>query len=257
MAKGHKKSDGRTVPQGRRKAAVTAERRGRRAATASEQVGQLGLFCDTADSPKGDDAGADVGRPTPVPSAVPKSRNTRRGVLPVMTMEEVASRENLMRAFECVEANKGAPGPDRQNIEEVEEHLDESLPELQRQLLDGSYRPGMIRRVWIPKSGGGPRGLGIPNVVDRWVQQAVHQVLSPYYERTFHPNSHGFRPGRGCHTAIDQAKEYLEEGYEWVVDSVISCWTSSTGSRKGAGTALFAMPMMETSTCVASEPASG
>jgi group II intron reverse transcriptase/maturase len=89
---------------------------------------------------------------------------------------------------------------------------------LRRSLVDGSYRPGMIRRVWIPKPGGGQRGLGIPDVVDRWVQQAVHRVLSPHWEPTFHTSSHGFRPGRSCHTAIAEAKTYLEDGYEWVVD---------------------------------------
>jgi group II intron reverse transcriptase/maturase len=135
-----------------------------------------------------------------------------------MTMEEVSNEENLMEAFGQVASNKGAPGPDRQSIDEVREHLGDILRALRRELLDGSYRPGDIRRVWIPKSGGGQRGLGIPNVVDRIVQQAVHQVLSPHYEPTFHPSSHGFRPGRSCHTAIDEAKSYLEDGYEWVVD---------------------------------------
>jgi group II intron reverse transcriptase/maturase len=135
-----------------------------------------------------------------------------------MTMEEVSSEENLRRAFQGVASNKGAPGPDRQSIEEVREHFDEILPVLRRELLEGSYRPGLIRRVWIPKAGGGQRGLGIPNVVDRVVQQAVHQVLGPNYEPTFHGSSHGFRPGRSCHTAIAEAKGYLEEGFEWVVD---------------------------------------
>ncbi len=97
-------------------------------------------------------------------------------------------------------------------------HLDAVLPVLHRELLDGSYRPGLIRRVWIPKAGGGERGLGIPNVVDRIVQQAVHQVLSPNYEPTFHASSHGFRPGRSCHTAIAEAVSHLEEGYGWIVD---------------------------------------
>jgi group II intron reverse transcriptase/maturase len=135
-----------------------------------------------------------------------------------MTMEEVASEENLKRAFQQVASNKGAPGPDQQNVDEVREHLSEVLLALRRELLSGSYRPGEIRRVWIPKSGGGQRGLGIPNVVDRIVQQAVQQVLSPHYEPTFHDSSHGFRPGRSCHTAIAEAKKHLEDGYDWVVD---------------------------------------
>jgi group II intron reverse transcriptase/maturase len=135
-----------------------------------------------------------------------------------MTMEEVATHENLKRAFERVAANQGAPGPDRQTIAEVREHLDEWLPALSRALLEGSYRPGLIRRVWIPKPGGGQRGLGSPDVIDRTVQQAVYQVLCPHYEPTFHDGSHGFRPGRSCHTAIAAAREHLEEGYEWVVD---------------------------------------
>jgi hypothetical protein len=81
----------------------------------------------------------------------------------------------------------------------------ERVSSLHHALLEGSYRPGMIRRVWIPKAGGGQRGLGIPNVVDRIVQQAVHQVLSPQLEQTFHDSSHGFRPGRSCHTAVAAA----------------------------------------------------
>ncbi len=133
-------------------------------------------------------------------------------------MEEVATYGNLVRAFEHVASNKGAPGPDGQSIEAVREQLSEIVPRLAKELLNGSYRPGMIRRVWIPKGGGGQRGLGIPDVIDRLVQQAVHQVLSPRYEVGFHASSHGFRPGRSCHSAIAEAKSYVEEGYEWVVD---------------------------------------
>ncbi len=133
-------------------------------------------------------------------------------------MEEVANEGNLMRAWKQVAANDGAPGADRQTIREVEEQLGQLLPALHRALLDGSYRPGLIRRVWIPKRSGGQRGLGIPNVIDRLVQQAVHEVLSPLYEPTFNESSHGFRPGRSCHTAIAEAKRHLEEGLEWVVD---------------------------------------
>jgi group II intron reverse transcriptase/maturase len=133
-------------------------------------------------------------------------------------MEEVASEENLREAFEEVAKNDGAPGPDGQSIAHVREQLDVVVGWLHRALLGGKYRPGRIRRVMIPKPGGGERGLGIPDVVDRLVQQAVHRVLSPHYEPGFHESSHGFRPGRSCHTAIAEAKRHLAEGYEWVVD---------------------------------------
>ena len=189
------------------------------ATTASKQVKQLEMFRGTADSPKGDAGWKGVGQPTSNRSAVPKPRTRKRRASPAMMMiEEVADEANLREAYVQVAANKGAPGPDRQSVTEVGKHLGKLLPVLQRQLLDESYRPGDIRRVWIPKSGGGQRGLGIPNVVDRLVQQAVLQVLSPHYESTFHSSSHGFRPGRSCHTALAEAKTYLEEGYEWMVD---------------------------------------
>jgi RNA-directed DNA polymerase len=219
MTKGREESDGRIRPQGRRKSVVTAgTQRGGKATTASQQARQLGLFRETADSPQGADGGAGVDLSAPAPCAVPKSRNTKQSVLPAMTIQQVASEENLRRAFQQVASNKGAPGPDRQSIGEVRKHLAEILSALRQELLKGSYRPGDIRRVWLPKPGGGQRGLGIPNVVDRIVGQAVHQVLSPHYEPTFHDSSHGFRPGRSCHTAIAEARQYLEDGYEWVVD---------------------------------------
>jgi len=217
--KGREKSDGRIVPQARRKSGPTASKmRGGKATTASEQMSQLQLFFETADSPKGDVAEAAKDRSLTATSAVPKSKCTKRKMASAMTMEEIASHGNLREAFRKVEANKGAPGPDGRSINEVREQLDELLPRLQRELLDGSYCPGLIRRVWIPKPGGGQRGLGIPDVIDRLVQQAVYQVLSPYYETGFHSSSHGFRPGRSCHTAIREAKRHMEEGYEWVVD---------------------------------------
>ena len=223
MMKGREKSDGRMVPEGLRKLAPTAARRGGKATTASQQEEPLEMTSGTADSLQRDVAGADGDPSQSAPRAVPKPESTYKNARPAMTMEEVCSRGNLIEAFEKVAANKGAPGPDKQTIAEVRQQLDDMVPHMQRSLLDGTYRPGDIRRVWIPKPGGGePRGLGIPDVVDRIVQQAVHQVLSPNYEPTFHRCSHGFRPGRSCHTAIDQAKEYLEEGYEWTVDLDLS-----------------------------------
>ena len=106
------------------------------------------------------------------------------------------------------------------------------LPRLRADLLAGRYRPGEIRRVLIPKAGGGQRGLGIPDVVDRVVQEAVRQVLEPLWEPTFHPSSHGFRPGRSCHTAIAEAKGHLEDGYEWWW---ILIWRSSSISSATSG----------------------
>jgi RNA-directed DNA polymerase len=211
-------SDDRVVPEGRRKAIRADESQQGKAVTVSKQTEQLGLFDETAENPKG--AAAPVASsPLDVNRAeVPKSAEGKSSVLSPMTMEEIASDENLRRAFRRVAKNRGAPGPDRQTIAEVRKHLDDCLMKLRRSLLDGTFRAGDIRRVWIPKASGGQRGLGVPNVVDRIVQQAVHQVLSPHYEPTFHDGSHGFRPGRSCHTAIKRAKEHLEAGYDWVVD---------------------------------------
>jgi RNA-directed DNA polymerase len=218
MVKEREQSDDRVLPQAHRKVDVTdSQGQGGKAVTASKQARQLRLSFATAESPQGDVDGADSGQPLPAPLAVPKAKNTKGRVTPTMTMDEVASIENLKQAFKKVASNKGAPGPDRHSIAEVREQLDTLLPSLQRELLEGRYEPGKIRRVWIPKPGG-QRGLGIPDVIDRLVQQAVQQVLSPNYEPTFHDSSHGFRPGRSCHTAIAAARKHIEAGYEWVVD---------------------------------------
>ncbi|MFI5300981.1 MAG: group II intron reverse transcriptase/maturase [Polyangiales bacterium] len=174
---------------------------------------------ETAESPKAQAGRTDVraggDKTKPALHAVPKSKSKTKTVTSAM-MGEVCKQ--LYGAFRKVAANKGAPGPDRQSIEGVREHLPEVMTELHDALATGSYRPGDIRRVWIPKSGGGQRGLGIPNVIDRVVQEAVRLVLEPMYEATFHASSHGFRPGRSCHTAIAEARSYLDEGNEWVVD---------------------------------------
>jgi group II intron reverse transcriptase/maturase len=134
----------------------------------------------------------------------------------------VASPANLATALLNVVRNKGAPGVDGRSVEDVLGSAQSILPRLRRALLDGTYQPGDIRRVWIPKPDGGERGLGIPNVIDRWVQQAVLQVMEPIFEPTFHSSSHGFRPKRGAHTAIAEAKEYVGDGYGVVVDIDLS-----------------------------------
>jgi RNA-directed DNA polymerase len=137
-------------------------------------------------------------------------------------LEAAASPANLATALLNVVRNKGAPGVDGCSVKEVLGAARSLLPRLHRALMDGTYQPGDIRRVWIPKPDGSQRGLGIPNVIDRWVQQAVLQVLEPIFEPTFHSSSHGFRPARGAHTAIAEAKEYVGDGYGVVVDIDLS-----------------------------------
>jgi RNA-directed DNA polymerase len=137
-------------------------------------------------------------------------------------LESVASVSNLAQALLNVARNKGAAGVDGRSVDEVVDAASRLLPYLRCELLAGTYLPGDIRRVWIPKPGGGERGLGIPNVIDRWVQQAVLQVLQPIFEPTFHASSYGFRPGRGAQTAIDEATKYLSEGFNITVDIDLS-----------------------------------
>jgi len=185
-----------------------------------QTAGQLRLPIATAENPKGavrpaasDRSG--VGEGTLGQAGVPEAIVNVESVTPV-TMEEVVSR--LTAALVKVVSNKGAPGPDGQAVGELVEQWPTAGPRLAAALLKGTYQPGATRRVEIPKAGGGQRGLGIPNVIDRVVCEAVRQVLEPVFEPTFHPSSHGFRPGRSCHTAVEEAKQHLEDGYEWVVD---------------------------------------
>jgi group II intron reverse transcriptase/maturase len=170
----------------------------------AELSAQAESVADLDFSPKGSEA-----------SAEPKSED-KYEYAALVTME--SATRFLEMAFQNVASNKGAAGPDGRSIEEVRKHLPKLLPRLTKELLKGTYQPGNIRRVWIPKGGGGERGLGIPNVVDRVVAEAIRLLLEPLYEPTFHDQSHGFRPGRSCQTAIAQAKSIMEEGYEWVVD---------------------------------------
>lgn len=210
------------MPQGRRKAESTRGRESRgggKAVPVNKRTRQLELNFGTAEVLVGQtarvDGVADSRQSEPTTRATPKPKRTKRQTS-LATMEKVTQR--LRGAFQKVAANHGAPGPDGQSIEEVREHLDEVLPKLSKALLAETYVPGDIRRVWIPKAGGGRRGLGIPNVIDRMVQEAIRLVLEPLYEPKFHNSSHGFRPNRSCHTAMAEAKQHIEDGYEIVVD---------------------------------------
>lgn len=133
-------------------------------------------------------------------------------------MEAICEPVNLRHALKRVKANKGAAGADGMSVSELPEHLKRHWPELKAQLLSGSYRPSPVRRVTIPKPGGGERLLGIPTVVDRFIQQAMMQVLQAQWDATFSDSSYGFRPGRSAHQAVKQAQRYIESGYSWVVD---------------------------------------
>lgn len=176
---------------------------------------QLELPVATADNPRGATRAAAPDRSGADGVGVPEATDNAEDAA-LATMEEVAGR--LPSAVAKVVSNKGAPGPDGQTIDELREQWAVIYPKLRADLLAGNYRPGVIRRAEIPKAGGGQRGLGIPNVVDRVVMEAVRQVLEPLFEPSFHPSSHGFRPGRSCHTAVAEAGQHLQDGYEWVVD---------------------------------------
>ena len=133
-------------------------------------------------------------------------------------MEEVCERENCKQALKRVKANKGSPGVDGMTVDELPEYLKQHWPALREQLLSGTYQPQPVRRVEIPKPDGGMRKLGIPTVLDRFIQQAVMQVLQGRWDRTFSEHSHGFRPRRSAHQAVAKAQQYIAEGYRWVVD---------------------------------------
>jgi len=133
-------------------------------------------------------------------------------------MEVICERENLKEALKRVKANKGSPGVDGMAVGELPEYLKEHWPEIREQLLTGAYKPQPVKRVEIPKPDGGVRKLGIPTVLDRFVQQAVGQVLGRRWDRTFSEHSYGFRPGRSAHQAVAQAQQYIAEGHGWCVD---------------------------------------
>ena len=140
----------------------------------------------------------------------------------LITLERILGKENLQAAFESVVANRGASGTDGMATNELEQYFREHPYEISKMVLEGKYRPKPIKRVYIPKDNGEMRPLGIPTVLDRFIQQAIAQVLSQEYEKIFSDNSFGFRPRRSCHKAITRATEYLNEGKEWIIDLDLS-----------------------------------
>ena len=133
-------------------------------------------------------------------------------------MEEVCERENCKQALARVKANKGSPGMDGMTVQQLPEYLKQQWPAIREQLLSGTYQPQPVKRVEIPKPDGGVRKLGIQTVLDRFIQQAVMQVLQRKWDRTFSEHSYGFRPGRSAQQAVEAAQKYIAAGYRWCVD---------------------------------------
>jgi RNA-directed DNA polymerase len=148
----------------------------------------------------------------------PARRAPERPASAEQLMEEVCERDNLKQALQRVRANKGSAGIDGMTVEDLPTHLKARWPEIRDQLLAGTYRPQPVRRVEIPKPDGGMRALGIPTALDRFIQQALLQVLQRQWDATFSEHSYGFRPRRSAHQAVACAQRYIAEGYGWVVD---------------------------------------
>lgn len=133
-------------------------------------------------------------------------------------LEEILDRSNMNKAYKRVKLNKGSHGIDGMSVDELLHFLKENGNQIKQSILEGTYCPAPVRRVEIPKPDGGVRLLGIPTVLDRVIQQAISQILTPIYESEFSDNSYGFRPGRSAHQAVKKCKEYIEAGYNWAVD---------------------------------------
>ncbi|EFK95539.1 group II intron-encoding maturase, partial [sediment metagenome] len=172
--------------------------------TNRDGIASANLLVQAAATPQDELAAGASGHPESIP--------------PCAWLAQVSERANLQRALKRVRRNKGAPGIDGMTVDELPEYLRHHWPEIRAQLETGQYRPRPVKRVEIPKADGKTRPLGIPTVLDRFIQQAIAQVISAHWEPRFHPHSYGFRPGRSAHQAVRQVQASIREGYGWVVD---------------------------------------
>lgn len=154
----------------------------------------------------------------PQDELVPGLSGQPESIQPQALLAQVLDRANLQRALKQVRQNQGAPGIDGMSVDELPEYLRHHWPEIRAQLVAGSYRPKPVKRVEIPKPDGKARPLGIPTVLDRFIQQAVAQVISAQWEAHFHRHSYGFRPGRSAHQAVREVQAAVRAGHGWVVD---------------------------------------
>ena len=151
-------------------------------------------------------------------SGVTVTRETCWAEAETRLMEEIISRANMQKAYNRVVSNKGAAGVDNMSTGQLKGYLQTDWPRIKEELLNGAYKPQPVRKVEIPKPGGGTRMLGIPTVLDRLIQQAVHQELGPLFEPGFSTSSYGFRPGKSAHQAVQAARKAVSTGLRWVVD---------------------------------------
>ena len=161
------------------------------------------------------EAPRDSGEGTETPMA---KREAESMAISEQLMEAVCERKNCRQALARVKSNKGSAGIDGMTVEQLPTYLKRHWPTIREQLWRGTYKPQPVKRVEIPKPDGGMRKLGIPTVLDRFIQQAVMQVLQRSWDRTFSAHSYGFRPGRSAHQAVSKAQQYIAAGYGWVVD---------------------------------------
>ncbi len=136
----------------------------------------------------------------------------------MMLIDDVLHKENMLRAYRRVVKNKGAAGVDGMSVDDLHKHCQDHWPRIREEILCGKYHPQPVRRVDIPKPGGGTRMLGIPTVIDRMIQQALAQTLNQIYDETFSEDSFGFRTGRSTHGAVRRSRDHIAAGYRWVVD---------------------------------------
>lgn len=181
-----------------------------------------GLLCSRVDSREAgrvqnEKALKDSGEGTDTPTA---KKNSNDPVKLMNLMKEVLDQQNLNKAYAKLLSNKGArtPGVDGMTVQQLKVYVQKHWSKIEEQLRNGTYQPLPVKRVEIPKPGGGVRKLGIPSALDRLLQQAVLQVLQPIFDPTFSDHSYGFRPGPSAHQAVAKAQEYQQEGYRWVVD---------------------------------------
>ena len=154
----------------------------------------------------------------PSVSSMSENKENNVGEYSQRLLEKVLEAENLNLAYKKVRANKGSSGVDGMTVDDLLKFLKQNGKKLRKQILEGTYRPNPVKRVKIPKPDGGSRTLGIPTVLDRVIQQAIAQILTPLFEKKFSEHSYGFRPGRSAKQAVKKCREYIEAGYAWTVD---------------------------------------